>query len=97
MNEAVIREKLLELSETITRLPKCHRADQPDDGIYISHSDRDKNSVEASLQALGLQVSYLLFDLEATRRENRYLRQMLESRPKPGSSEEKSEGGPAGQ
>jgi hypothetical protein len=25
-------------------------------------------------------VKYLLFDLEATRRENRYLRQMLENR-----------------
>ena len=38
--------------------------------------------LEDELEELRLHLKYLLFDLEATRRENRYLRQMLEARTK---------------
>ena len=34
------------------------------------------------LDRLRLRVKYLLFDLEATRRENRLLRQLLETEPR---------------
>lgn len=40
-------------------------------------------SLEELMDTLHLQVNYLLFDLEATRRENRYLRHIIENRPKP--------------
>jgi len=36
------------------------------------------NNLQDSLDQLRLTVKYLLFDLEATRRENKYLRKMLE-------------------
>jgi hypothetical protein len=36
------------------------------------------------LDWLRLSVKYLVFDLEATRRENQYLRQMLESNSEEG-------------
>ena len=89
MKEAVIREKLAELSMTITRSPRGKSVRQGDDGLYISNIGSDsakagKVSIDESLELIGLQVKYMAFDLEATRRENSYLRQMLDSRSGPG-------------
>ncbi|MCE5278716.1 MAG: hypothetical protein ABFD92_13075 [Planctomycetaceae bacterium] len=81
MNELALKERLAELREAIcaSGLP---------DAKYVSDqlltSDLicgETDSVEADLDQLRLQMKYMLFDLEATRRENRYLRQMLETRP----------------
>jgi hypothetical protein len=36
------------------------------------------SSVQESLDYLRLSIKYLVFDLEATRRENGYLRKMLQ-------------------
>lgn len=38
------------------------------------------NSLQESLDYLRVCIKYQLFDLEATRRENKYLRDMLEGR-----------------
>ena len=43
------------------------------------------HSLQESLDWLRLSVKYLVFDLEATRRENAYLRQMLESNSEEGN------------
>ena len=83
MNEAVIRERLAELCDAIARSPVCGGG-RPEDGTYIAQGDTGPSSVDDALNSLRLQIKYLVFDLEATRRENRYLRQMLESRPKRG-------------
>jgi hypothetical protein len=40
-----------------------------------------QTDVEAGLQMVSFLVKYMLFDLEATRRENLSLRKMLEHRP----------------
>ncbi|HUS93285.1 MAG TPA: hypothetical protein VM695_15615 [Phycisphaerae bacterium] len=80
MNEAAVKEQVDGLIRSITGSPL---ADKPGGSLQsICHSElsTEKVSVESSLDFLRLQVKYLLFDLEATRRENRYLRQMLESR-----------------
>ena len=85
MNEAVIRERLAELCDAITRSPVCGnngRETRKDDGTYLGETGMGPSSVDDALNALRLQIKYLVFDLEATRRENRYLRQMLDSRPK---------------
>ncbi len=42
-------------------------------------SKESTNNLQDSLDHLRLTIKYLLFDLEATRRENKYLRKMLES------------------
>ena len=86
MNEAVIREKLAELCDVIARSPlgESGRDAHDDEGMYLGQGGAGPKSVDEALTALRLQVTYVLFDLEATRRENRYLRQMLESRPKRG-------------
>jgi len=80
MEEAAIRQKIAELTKLINRAP----SDAPaDDGIYVGHPSGAQATLQECMENLRLQVNYLAFDLEATRRENRYLRQMLESRPKP--------------
>jgi hypothetical protein len=77
MNEAAIKQRILELSESLAKAPTANG----DAGIYVAHAPSDQPSVDETLDNLRLQLRYLMFDLEATRRENRYLRQMLESRP----------------
>ena len=82
MNEAILKEKLEELCKAIARSPKAKSAPNQDDGIYVGHTGEGKTSVEKTLETLRLEIKYIVFDLEATRRENYYLRQMLENRSK---------------
>jgi hypothetical protein len=49
-------------------------------GSYASETPTPSKTSEGLLDHIRLQSKYLLFDLEATRRENRYLREMLERR-----------------
>ena len=83
MNEAVVLKKVKELSELVTSSPVAGAVrDTGTDGMYLPVTSTERGSVEVSLGNLQLQIKYVLFDLEATRRENRYLRQMLENRPR---------------
>lgn len=41
---------------------------------------QDAKQLQESIDYIRLSIKYVLFDLEATRRENRYLRTMLEQR-----------------
>ncbi len=84
MNEAVIRERLAELCDAIGRSPVCGNARdaRQDEGTYLGQIDAGPTSVDDALNALRLQIKYLVFDLEATRRENHYLRKMLDGRSK---------------
>ncbi|MCK4602476.1 MAG: hypothetical protein KAU28_08415 [Phycisphaerae bacterium] len=85
MNEVAIKKKLAALAEEIRTVPISKKASKvPSEGIYLPEASSGDLSMEQSLDNLQLQVKYLLFDLEATRRENRYLMQMLENRPRPG-------------
>lgn len=82
MNEAVLREKLLELADVVAAAPLAGNANASNEGVYLPHRLGPKPSMDDAIDHLKLQVKYMLFDLEATRRENRYLRQMLEGRSK---------------
>jgi len=46
---------------------------------FYNHKLNENDGLQNSLDQLRLTIKYLLFDLEATRRENKYLRKMLES------------------
>ena len=81
MNEAAIKQAVAQLVE-LTRVGDESGKGKPDEGMYLPQKPPLSLTVEESLEALRLHVKYLAFDLEATRRENRYLRQMLESRPR---------------
>ena len=82
MDEVTFQKKLGELLTEIGTLPPSQRkklellAEQ----TKQRHAELKKSvsSLQDSLDYLRLSIKYLLFDLEATRRENSYLRQLLE-------------------
>lgn len=82
MNEQEFQTKLTELMGEISAMPAGERekftklADQ----TRQQHEQINKtvSSLQESLDYLRLSIKYLVFDLEATKRENGYLRKMLE-------------------
>lgn len=82
MDEATFQNKLAELMDEISSLPKTER----DKLTALAAQTKQRhqklrktvNDLQESLDYLRVAIKYLVFDLEATRRENRYLRQMLE-------------------
>lgn len=82
MDEDTFQKKLAELVREIDNLPKEDRTKL--EALVRQTKQRHAklketvSSLQESLDYLRLSVKYLLFDLEATRRENGYLRKMLE-------------------
>ena len=90
MDETTFQNKLAELMSEISTLPSTER--EKLETLAKETQERHQqlrqsiNSLQESLDWLRLSVKYLVFDLEATRRENAYLRQMLESNSEEGNS-----------
>ena len=82
MKDAAVKEKLQQLCDVMKMLPAPEAGKHAADGLYVSHASGKSQTVDEVMDHLRLHVKYLVFDLEATRRENRYLRQMLENRNK---------------
>jgi predicted nucleic acid-binding Zn-ribbon protein len=84
MNEQDFQNKLGELMKQIENLPPSERG--PLEKLAAETRERhDKmkktvGELQESLDYLRLSVKYLVFDLEATRRENEYLRKLIETR-----------------
>jgi len=82
MNETDFQQKLGELMGEIATLPKAEREklEQLAAQTKARHTKLKKTvgELQESLDYLRLSIKYLVFDLEATRRENGYLRKMLE-------------------
>lgn len=82
MDEDTFQTKFNELIEKINELPHEQRGRLEDLAREAkTRRDRIKTSVaelQESLDYLRLSVKYLVFDLEATRRENAYLRRLVE-------------------
>ncbi len=83
MNEQDFQTKLGDLIKQIETLPEDQRGPlQTIANETKDRHDRMKKTVadlQESLDYLRLSVKYLVFDLEATRRENDYLRKLVES------------------
>jgi len=83
MDEKAFQAKLAELMGEISTLPRAEREKLEDlaNKAKSRHQQLRKTvtDLQESLDYLRLAIKYLMFDLEATRRENAYLRQMLES------------------
>ena len=81
MDEAALREKVGQLLSEVHRLPGKARADTrataEAGGSMGSSVKSEMAALEDSLDQIRLAVKYLVFDLEATKRENRLLRDML--------------------
>ena len=82
MNEHEFQSKLAELMGEISTLPPSERQklEQLAEQTRVRHERlrQTVSSLQESLDYLRLSIKYLVFDLEATRRENNYLRKMLE-------------------
>ena len=80
MNNGKLLKWIVELMEAMKERPPADGAGGSQ-GVYVSHAVPAVGSVDDLFDHLRLRVKYLLFDLEATRRENQYLRKMLQRRP----------------
>lgn len=82
MDEATFHNKLTELMGEISTLPKSERdkltAMAQDTQTRHAKLKETVHNLQESLDYLRLSIKYLVFDLEATRRENSYLRKMIE-------------------
>ena len=84
MDEASLEEKLTELVKEFGAPAEPHYKKL----ALLAHKARENNeklkksvdSLEESLDNLRICIKYQLFDLEATRRENKYLRSLLEGK-----------------
>ena len=82
MDEKTFHEKLLDLIEQIKRFPEAKREslEMLAGELGKKYEDLRKSLVmlQDTLDSLRLNVKYLLFDLEATKKENIALRKKLE-------------------
>lgn len=82
MTEHEFQHKLAELLGEITTLPASERAklEQAATEVRKTHQRLHETvtSLQESVDYLRLSIKYIVFDLEATRRENTMLRQLLE-------------------
>ncbi len=82
MDENLFQRKLSELVQEIGNIPDDERSKL--ETLAAQTKERHEklkktvSSLQDSIDYLRLSIKYLLFDLEATRRENGYLRKMLE-------------------
>ena len=82
MNEELFQRKLNDLIQEIGTLPKseqqklCLLAEE----TKKRHKEISDtvSQLQESIDFLRLSIKYIIFDLEATKRENQYLRQMLD-------------------
>jgi hypothetical protein len=85
MDEATFQKKLAELVAQIETLPEGERERLRELAAETRqrHEDikRSVRTLQENLDFLRLGIKYMLFDLEATRRENSQLRKMLERDP----------------
>jgi len=81
MDEKTFQTKLASLMGEINTLPEGERKKLANlaEQTRERHDKMKKtvNDLQESLDYLRLSIKYLVFDLEATRRENKYLRDMI--------------------
>ena len=84
VKEAEIKQRLYELRHILhaERVQSKPASAEPDQATCQPEGGAAETTLAEALDHLRLQLKYLLFDLDATKRENRYLRQLLDSRRK---------------
>jgi hypothetical protein len=95
MNDQDFQKRLGDLLEQISTLPEGDRERLNELATETKdRHDRMKKTVsdlQESLDYLRLSVKYVMFDLEATRRENAYLRKLLEKQTNAGDSSDETD------
>ena len=92
MNEAAIIRQLQELNRELSQIGTPGQAKQPRE-VSQSTAEPSDTSVADTVSQIRMKLKYLMFDLEATRRENHYLRQMLEIHRNGGRNRHRSDDG----
>ena len=84
MNGGYFHKKLSELVSEIEAMPEVEKTKLAKLAEETKHRHeqlkKTVTSLQESIDFLRLSIKYLLFDLEATKRENAQLRKMLEER-----------------
>lgn len=80
MDEISFQDKMNQILERIRELPASTSTESAADSAEARRArvQTSINELQDALDYLRLSVKYLVFDLEATRRENAYLRRMIE-------------------
>jgi len=92
MTEVIIRERLAELNDLLATSPfLADSSGKSDSGTYLSSTQTTHQTLGQVIDTVRMRIRYLVFDLEATKRENQYLRQMLEIR-RPRRKDDKNDG-----
>jgi nitric oxide reductase activation protein len=86
VDDRAFQAKLNELVEEIGSIPAKERQKLI---MLVNKSQKNQNkikksvaSLQESLDYLRVTIKYMIFDLEATRRENKYLRKLLDGKDK---------------
>ena len=83
MNENDFQNKLAEMLSQIDTLPEEQRPEllklAEETKNRHTRMKRTLSELQESLDSLRVTVKYLVFDLEATRRENKYLRTLIDT------------------
>lgn len=84
MDHSQFQSKLAELMSEIATLPMSERQKLTEVAQATQHRHDELrktiHDLQENLDYLRLSIKYIVFDLEATRRENAYLRKMLEEK-----------------
>lgn len=82
MNEKLFQRHIDELIQEIGSIPPLEKEKIKElskaENKRNKKQAHDKSRLTESVDFLRLSIKYLLFDLEATRRENQYLRTLME-------------------
>ncbi|MFT3683333.1 MAG: hypothetical protein QM783_00155 [Phycisphaerales bacterium] len=97
MSENEFQQSLGDLITQIDSMPpdQRQRLSALADEARERHTKMKKTvaDLQDSMDYLRLSIKYLLFDLEATRRENAYLRKLLEKQTNPGANADPTDEG----
>jgi len=81
MDDAMLREKVSQLLSEVRQFPGAKPAEGIDTAVGgdpgTPGMKQEMSAIEENLDHVRLAIKYLMFDLEATKRENRLLREML--------------------
>ncbi|MBN2139060.1 MAG: hypothetical protein JW720_14730 [Sedimentisphaerales bacterium] len=78
MEDAILRSRLTELVLQANSIPTpAVRKSGPKANAPDLDTETGKNSIQDLLDSLGVIVKYLMFDIEATKRENDVLRAII--------------------
>lgn len=101
MDQQEFQQKLSELMQEIATLPESeqrklkHLAQETQD--RHQRLRRTVSDLQESVDYLRLSIKYLMFDLEATRRENQFLRNMIDRRDQQDHGQDFGDGGDSDQ